>query len=641
MKYILSLLLILSFVSHNLYSQYEEAIPIDYEQFKPADKNKIKNYILNINKYQKSTSYKVVSKNANLAAKILWSYKDYTNAIKYFDISIEANKNLKNDNAIAGILNYKGMVYADAKQYKKSIECFNQSLKYFKKRRLRRDIIATRKNMSLSYSNDKKIEQAIEQMELAFKMSQELNDVQEIIDCAGMLSNYYTMNDNKTKAGFYFNIFKAFSETKNKELKQSVERLSTQKLLSDERQKRKELELYKNEKELYLKDKLILKKDSTFKMLSAKYSDEQILSQLYKETINQNKIIIAEKQHSLTVTTIALIITIILLIGVVVFYNKTRILNRKIRHINDELTEANEVLTMQKAEILMQKEEIEAQRDEIEQQRDYVISQRDKIIEQNIQIKDSIHYARKIQTAIFPTPEVLKEVLPKSFALLMPRDIVSGDFYWIGKLGNKSIIAVADCTGHGVPGAFMSMLGALFLNEIVNKLKISKPSDILNRLRESVKKSLNQTGKDNEAKDGMDIALITIDMDKMQVDFAGAYNPLFIYRDNQIEIIKGDRMPIGIHAIEKDFTNHSLKINKNDKLYMFSDGYPDQIGGPQGRKFMYGRFKDMIMENADKEMSVQHKQYLSIIKKWMSYKSKIYGEQYEQIDDILLMGISI
>jgi len=253
---------------------------------------------------------------------------------------------------------------------------------------------------------------------------------------------------------------------------------------------------------------------------------------------------------------------------------------------------------------------------------------------QKKQITDSIEYASRIQTAILPPEDFISRVIPDHFILYKPRDIVSGDFYWITHKDDKIIVAAVDCTGHGVPGAFMSMLGFAFLNEIVNKETELKANSILNQLRDYVKESLHQTGKEDEAKDGMDIALCIIDPDKQKLQYSGAYNPLYLIRDDDFISLKADRMPIGIHIIEKgSFTNHEIDIKKGDIIYIFTDGYIDQFGGPNSRKFKLIPFKEMLISIKDKSMSEQKEILDTEFAKWKG--------DHDQIDDVLVMGIKI
>jgi len=260
--------------------------------------------------------------------------------------------------------------------------------------------------------------------------------------------------------------------------------------------------------------------------------------------------------------------------------------------------------------------------------------QKEEIEKQKEEITDSIIYAKRIQTAVLPPSSWVEENLPEHFILFRPRDIVSGDYYWMNKVDNKIIVAAADCTGHGVPGAFMSMLGVSFLNEIVNKNNIVQPNIILNQLRSQVKHTLDQTGKEGEAKDGMDIALCVIDFDNMILQYAGAYNSLYLFRKGELIEIKADRMPIGIHIREKEsFTNNEMALEKGDTLYIFSDGYADQFGGEKGGKFKTKNFKKLLADIQPKTMKEQHTILDKNIDDWRG--------DIEQIDDILVLGIRV
>lgn len=290
--------------------------------------------------------------------------------------------------------------------------------------------------------------------------------------------------------------------------------------------------------------------------------------------------------------------------------------------------------------------EINQQREEIEQQRDYAVEQTGIISEQHKHITDSIVYAQRIQNAVLPPKEYLDSLLKEYFILYKPRDIVSGDYYWATEKDNKIILAVADCTGHGVPGAFMSLLGTSFLNEIVNKFDTStgqeiQASNILDSLRIAVKTSLRQTGKDTEAKDGMDMSLVIIDFEKNIMQYAGANNPIIIIRNNELIKHKADRMPVGIHYKgEKDFTNNIIDIQKDDAIYMFSDGYIDQFGGAAGRKYMIKRFSSLILQLWQRPMPEQEELFDDVIVKWQRHEND-KGEEFKQIDDILVVGFRV
>jgi len=266
-----------------------------------------------------------------------------------------------------------------------------------------------------------------------------------------------------------------------------------------------------------------------------------------------------------------------------------------------------------------------------------------KLIFKNLKLKKRTNTLQALQAAsnmqavfkmrCFRRKILFKHIYPIILFYFKPRDIVSGDFYWFKQIGNYTVYAAADCTGHGVPGAFMSMLGISFLNEIVTKTRFDKPSDILDKLRKKVKTSLRQTGKDNESKDGMDIALCIIDNEKLILEYAGAYNPAYIIRKGELHELKATRNPIGIYFKEKPFENHEFQLQKDDIIYTFSDGYVDQFGGENISKFKSKNFISLLLEISDKPMPEQKHILDEIILKW---KGKL-----EQTDDIIVFGVKI
>jgi len=259
----------------------------------------------------------------------------------------------------------------------------------------------------------------------------------------------------------------------------------------------------------------------------------------------------------------------------------------------------------------------------------------------NKDITDSIQYARRIQSAILPHEEVIKYLLPKHFILYKPRNIVSGDFYWLTHKRGEIIFVVADCTGHGVPGAFMSMLGSTLLNDVLNSIETLKANLILNELRDQVILRLRQTGKESETKDGMDISLCLLNKDNNKLQFAGACNPLYMIRSGKLTEIKADKMPIGISPkAGKPFTNHEIKVRKDDTFYLFSDGIIDQFGGDQGKKYLSTRFQQLLVRIQDKIMYDQKQILEHELNDWMGMTG-MYPHKYEQVDDIIVMGIRI
>jgi serine phosphatase RsbU (regulator of sigma subunit) len=245
----------------------------------------------------------------------------------------------------------------------------------------------------------------------------------------------------------------------------------------------------------------------------------------------------------------------------------------------------------------------------------------------------SLEYAAHIQEALLESQHSIVEKFSDAFIFYLPKDIVSGDFYWYKKIGNLKLIAAADCTGHGVPGAMMSMLGASYLNEITSNLNEYKANEILNKLREKIKDSLHQN-ETSKNKDGLDISLCVIDEEKMNLQFSGAVNPIYLVRNKKLTKYRGDRMPIGISYNETPFTNNIIDIEKDDKVYLFTDGFIDQFGGKYGSKFKVKPFQDHLVSISELPMKEQK---LSLITTYENWK----GKNYDQIDDILLIGIKI
>jgi len=263
-----------------------------------------------------------------------------------------------------------------------------------------------------------------------------------------------------------------------------------------------------------------------------------------------------------------------------------------------------------------------------------VMMQKEIVETQNKEIRDSILYAKRIQEAILPSQEEILKALPDSFVLFKPRDIVSGDFYWFSEKQDKLVITVADCTGHGVPGAFMSMIGNTLLNEIVNEKEVIHPDEILFQLRDNIMKCLKQTGAEGENKDGMDIALCVYDKVNMEIAFAGANNPFYLVSGEELTEIKGDKQPIGVYKGDtKPFTSHTVKVKKGDCIYIASDGYADQFGGHNGKKFKYKQMKDLLLSINKESMAGQKKVLDSSIEEWKG--------SLEQVDDILVVGFRI
>jgi len=395
--------------------------------------------------------------------------------------------------------------------------------------------------------------------------------------------------------------------------------------------------------ELNIKEAELLTKDKEIEAKSKILESQQSSIAEQESKINEQKKVLNEQLAKIEMQQLILylFIAIILLISVMGYfiykaYKVKKEANRVLKQKNIEIMEQNEEIRQQKEEITAQRDEIETQKDEIVIQRNTAISQRDEITLQKKEIMDSILYARRIQTAVLPPSKFISQILPDHFFIYnKPRDIVSGDYYWMAQKDNKTIIAAADCTGHGVPGAFMSLLGVSFLKEIINKIDEIKANIILDMLRESVINALNQAGGENEGqtKDGMDMALCVLNFNISELQFAGANNPLYLIRNGELIETKADKMPIGVYDLKQPFSNNLIKLEKNDSFYLFSDGYADQFGGPKGKKFMYKKLKELLISIQDKTMKEQHTILDKTIEEWRGYLF--------QVDDQLIIGVKI
>ncbi|MBN2669600.1 MAG: tetratricopeptide repeat protein [Bacteroidales bacterium] len=396
------------------------------------------------------------------------------------------------------------------------------------------------------------------------------------------------------------------------------------------------------------KDSLINEENNkTIQELQTRYETEK-KEQEIELLNNKNKLSEAVINRQRIVNTSLIIGVILVLLLAFLFIRQNNIRKKN-----------NQILLLKNAEITQQNEEITAQRDEIEAQRDMVHLQKEHIEHIHQQVSQSIDYAERIQNATLPNEQLLSEFFTQQFILFKPRDVVSGDFYWWGNDENTIVVAAGDSTGHGVPGAFMSMLGISLLKEIVIKEYIFHPGVILRRLRKEIINTLKQKGEIGEQKDGMDMALISFNKESNILQFAGANNPIYIIKKNHIEAstidqdsdslkkiqlalenethylyeIKPDKMPIAIYDKMDRFTTHEIKMEKGDRIYLFSDGFVDQFGGPKGKKFKALQFKKLILQTSDLSLEDQYQFVIQVFNDWRA--------DAEQIDDILVVGIEV
>jgi len=263
-----------------------------------------------------------------------------------------------------------------------------------------------------------------------------------------------------------------------------------------------------------------------------------------------------------------------------------------------------------------------------------VLRQKNILSARNKGIEDSLKYAQRIQHAMYTNDREIREMFPKSFILQKPKDIVSGDFYWAKRVESKIILAAVDCTGHGVPGAFMSLIGLEFFRQIITGNKEYKPAEILNQFNNRFD-SLFGGEQDISLKDGMDVSLCSFDLEKRSLEYAGAFNPLYIIRDGELTVIKGDKTTIGpdMGFHREPFNNHEIILERNDMIYLFSDGFADQFGGPDGKKFKYRRFRHLLLSIYEKPVEEQNQLLKKTIEEWQGV--------LEQVDDMLVIGVKV
>lgn len=304
--------------------------------------------------------------------------------------------------------------------------------------------------------------------------------------------------------------------------------------------------------------------------------------------------------------------------------SKDDTLGHALLKMRDSLSENERVLEQKvierTEEVVKQKEEIEVKTKELE-----ILFK---------QVTDSIHYARRIQDAILPPNNLVKSILPESFVLYKPKDIVSGDFYWIDRKGDWAYFAAVDCTGHGVPGAFMSIVGYNLLKDILKTTDRNEPAVIMDIMNDGVAHTLHTSTSDEQTKDGMDMTLCALNYKTMELQYAGAFNPLYIVRGNELMQYKANKFPVGMYVgAKQNFTNNRIQLQKGDTIYIFSDGYADQFGGPKGKKFMAGNFRNLLIETSKLPIEAQHGMLNKTIEEWRG--------NLEQVDDMLVIGVRV
>ncbi len=549
--------------------------------------NALKNYQKALILYIESNTKDKMANALNNIGRVLSAQKQYSKSIEYYLQALELRKEYGSKKGIASTNLNIGEVYLYLGKYNQAFKHINQSLNTYKEIDVKPGVCDAYNLLGEYYRKKGKFKKAIEQLESAIKIAKKIDYKPSLQDNYELLSTVYADWKKFTKAYKYRLLYEQMKDS-----------LTNEKNSNNITELQMQYEFEKSLKEYELQSKI-----------------EQIKT---TEALKKQKII-----------SWALItgLIFILIIAFIIYqaYKRKQKDNFLLQKQKDEINNINEELKTYQEELISQKEHL------IQNQK-IIEDNLNKISKQNRKITDSIQYALRIQNALLPAENELSKVFADYFLLNMPKDIVSGDFYWLKNHNNKIYIAVADSTGHGVPGAFMSLIGISFLNEIIKNDENYTAADILNQLRNHLKSALNRKDDGTKTGDGIDIALCVIDPLKMEIQYAGAYNPLIIINNrNELNVVKADKMPIGKHHKEKiSFANNYFNYTAGDRFYLFTDGYLDQFGGVQGRKFLMNNFKNLLLKICNLPMQEQKNKLIQNFNNWK--------EDYEQVDDILIIG---
>ena len=549
-------------------------------------KDELTGYETKIEQYRSNNNTQLELEFLNKAAFLCWNNQLYNEAIDHFNRVIELNKQSGNLNGIMLSSNYIGMIYDEIQDYNSAITYFKKGLEISRNLNNKKNITSSLINISQTYQQltnyDESNKCALEGVELA----KEMNNLKLIRSFYGILANNYQSLGDSKKSIDYFDLFASIDKYLKKEEIKDIKQ-----------QSKTEVKKAQQEKE-ETKQELVEQTDKLLETESSLAKVEEV-SHEQKMQLDLQESKIREQAAQLKFERLVRNFLIWGFIAIFIFFGVLVILYRKIR---------------------TQKNQIEEQRDTLDIQ--------------NQKINASLQYAQNIQRAILPVRNQIRNLF-ESFIIYRPKDIVSGDFYWFAQLKDTAFLAAVDCTGHGVPGAFMSMIGNSHLNEIVLEKQVTDPAKILSLLNEKIVESLKQDETENN--DGMDVCFISIDLKSNKITFSGAKRPLFIFKNKTsgFDEIKGDRISIGGTKKKKDdekFNNHIINAEKGDILFLSSDGLTDQ-NNLERKRFGSNRLKEIILNNISEPMDKQKE----IIEKELND----FQQDEEQRDDITLIGIKI
>lgn len=539
--------------------------------------------------------------------------KDFQKAIELYSKSLEIDDKLKDRSGVSINYNNIGLAYSGLLQFQKALDYYQKSLEICISLGEKLGQADCLNNIGLAYKEIGDYDKALDYYLKSLKVVVDLNDkngeatakvnIADLFVLLAQKNGRGTLDHNKNLNLALFYGLSAIKLAQDANLIQ-LENYASKSLMNAYKESGNCNEALKYAENLILTNDSLFaaKKTEALADMEAKYQNEKKQKEI--ELLEKDKIIILEKSKKQKIIIASITTGLGFLVFMVTFIlRRLRITRRQKRIIEEKNVE------------------ISAQNTVISQQNDDIVS--------------SITYASRIQSAMIPPVDELHGILPNHFVLFKPRDIVSGDFFWTKRINNQIYIVVADCTGHGVPGAFMSMLGISLLNDILSGSKVIPPHQVLNELRARVIKSLRQTGDAKEAKDGMDIALCLLDMESNILHFAGAKNPLYLIRNGELVEYKADTMPIGIHPAldSKEFTSQTVEISPSDTLYIFSDGYVSQLGGDKYQTFKTKRFQELLRNINGLPMDEQKQTLDKALLDWQG--------EHRQVDDICVIGFRV
>ncbi len=571
--------------------------------------------------------YRGASDFLNKAALIHWHKKELRPAITYFQKSLIFNQKVDNQSGMYGIYSNLATIYADLEKFDSALIFFQRTLEGRKKQGIKEPIISAQINTAVVLNNLKRHDEAAQQLVDGLNLAKESLDLEQMRSIYGMLAETYEKAGNSEKTKEYFELYRNFHEMSQQRkmavVSAEADKARLQAALAETEKQRAELEIALKNTKLKEQEKNIENKNAALDKLESNFTKQELAYKVLQQQTDLQEAKFAQEQaeneqkiarQRLYIGGIA---AILLLSFVATFFTYRSKQQKK--RANLDLQEKNEEISFQQMHIMEQNHELAKAVNEIE--------------DKNHQITSSITYAKRIQEAMLPNIANIQKALPESFVFFRPRDIVSGDFYFFHHFEEeqKVVLAAVDCTGHGVPGAFMSMIGNEILSRIVAENNICSPAKILTQLDKGITTALHKD--ETNIHDGMDLALVCIDKKNKTLTFAGAKNPIFYIQNNQLEVIKGDKMPIGGSEREhkSEFTEHVIDISTPTTFYIFSDGFQDQFGGERGRKFMVKNFRELLFEIHTEDTAEQKQILYQTFKDWI-------GNEHKPIDDVLVIG---